>query len=234
MPNFTYYQAGGNWRAARRAGAEAQVSLALRRAWYSSDGLDPESPKGDAPKSTGNGGTPPPPEMGRIEDLPSWAQDEIKKLRNESAQRRVKLNELEEQERSFARREQARLAEEGKFKELAESRAAELAKLQPYQQRAEALETMIRESNTRRIEQVREDMRTLIPTDYPPEKLSGWLDANWTRLMPRQAPETDAGAGGAGGSGKSVTLTAEEKAMAAKTGMTEEQYIKAKEKAGRK
>lgn len=164
---------------------------------------------------------------GDISTLPSAAQEYIKQLRSEAAERRVQLKKQEEEQR---RREQERLAEQGKFKELAESRAAELEKIKPYMERAESLESMIRESNKKRVEQVPESMRALIPSDYAPEKLSAWLDSNWRLLTAPVAPDLDGGAGGTGGR-RTPQLTREQKAMARAAGMTEEQYAKALQRA---
>jgi phage I-like protein len=160
-----------------------------------------------------------------VDDLPSWAQDMIRGLRDEAASRRVALKKHEEEARQ---REQQRLAEQGQWKELAESRAKELSDLQPYRDRAEALETMLRDSNKHRIEQIPEDMRALVPTDYAPEKLASWLDANISRLTKPIAPRLDGGA--SGGSGSTVTLTDEEKQVARATGMSLEDYAKYKER----
>ena len=160
-----------------------------------------------------------------VDDLPSWAQDMIRGLRDEAASRRVALKKHEEEARQ---REQQRLAEQGQWKELAESRAKELSDLQPYRDRAEALETMLRDSNKHRIEQIPEDMRALVPTDYAPEKLASWLDANISRLTKPIAPRLDGGA--TGGSGNTVTLTDEEKQVARATGMSLEDYAKYKQR----
>ena len=160
-----------------------------------------------------------------IDALPSWAQDMIRGLRDEAAARRVALKKHEEESRQ---REQQRLAEQGQWRELAESRAKELNDLQPYRERAESLESMLRDSNKRRIEQIPEDMRALVPTEYTPEKLASWLDANISRLTKPIAPRLDGGA--TGGSGNTVTLTDEEKQVARATGMSLEDYAKYKER----
>lgn len=159
------------------------------------------------------------PQSGRVEDLPEWAQKVIREARQEAADRRVALKQVTDAQ-------QQRLIDEGNFKALAEQRAAELAVLTPMKERAEALEKMIRESNSSRINTVREDMRALIPVDYPPEKLASWLDANLTRLTTPPAPNIDAGAG-AGNGGKSLpSLSEEQKAMARAMGITPEAYAK--------
>lgn len=161
---------------------------------------------------------------GRLEDLPEAAQKMIKELRQEAASYRVELRKLQEAQ-------QQRLAESGNFKELAEQRAAELAALQPFKEQAETLEKMIRESNTSRINSVREDMRALTPVDYSPAQLAKWLDANLTRLTTPPAPNIDAGAGQGGGTAV-VRLTDEQKQMAARFGMTEAQYVESLKRAG--
>jgi 2-iminoacetate synthase ThiH len=99
----------------------------------------------------------------------------------------------------------------------------------PYQERATTLEKIISESNARRIGQIPEVMRTLVPS-LPPEQQAAWLDQNWSLLTQRQAPNLDAGAGG---SGRTVTLTDEQRQTAKRAGMTEEQFIAALKKAGR-
>jgi hypothetical protein len=159
-----------------------------------------------------------------VDELPSWARDMIKSLRSEAAERRVALKQYEEETR---KRDQERLAEQGKWKELAESRASELNDLAPYRERADALESMIRDSNKSRIESIPEDMQPLVPTDYAPEKLASWLDANLSRLTKPIAPKLD---GGASGSGSAISLTDEEKQVARDTGVSFEDYAKYKQR----
>lgn len=167
---------------------------------------DPQTPPPAAPAPGG--------EL-RIEDLPESWQREIRDLREESKNRRLQLREMEQRLQEVSQADQARLAEQGQWKTLAEQRQQELTALKPYRERAEALEAMIRKSNEARIARVREDMRPLIPADYPPERLSEWLDANLERLTTRPAPDLDAGAGGGGGKGgSSVQVTDEDRRAA--------------------
>lgn len=184
-------------------------------------GLDAPTPSAPAAGTTPAQGTEQP---GKIEDLPTWAQSLVKELRDEAASRRLALKRQEDEN---AKATQARLAEEGKWKELAEARAAEAAKLMPYQQRAEALEKIISESNARRIAQVPEMLRPLIP-NLPAEQLASYLDQNWALLQRKPAPEIDLGAG-SGGSGMSA-LTDDEKQMAARFGLTPEKFAAQKAK----
>lgn len=163
-----------------------------------------------------------PPDEWKIEDLPTGAQEYIRQLRAEAADRR---KALEKAEREAAQREQARLAEEGRWKELAEQRERDLAKVQPYQERAAALESMIIASNKTRMERIPEDMRALVPTEYPPERLAGWLDANFDRLLKRPAPDVDAGAGAGAGNGL-PRLSQEQIEMARMMGVSLDAYAK--------
>lgn len=161
------------------------------------------------------------PDSTQISALPDSVQRYIAQLRQEAAERRVALKKLEEE---AAKREQARLAEEGRWKELAEKREQELQKLTTYQQRAEALEAMLRESNERRMKRLPEDMQAVVPVEYPPEKLAAWLDANLEKLLKPVAPNLDGGA--AMGSSGAPKLSEEQIAMARRLGLTPEEYAK--------
>jgi hypothetical protein len=166
-------------------------------------------------------------EQGKIEDLPAWAQTLVKELRDEAAERRVALKKQAE---AASAAEQARLAEQGKYKELAEAREKELNATKPYQERAQTLEKLITENNQRIIQQIPEQMRTLVP-QLPPEQLAGWLTANQALLTRRPAPDTDAGAGQGGSGGGANALTDDEKAEADKYGVSHEAFAKAKARA---
>lgn len=172
-----------------------------------------------------------------LTSLPEWAQQKLtvleqrlSEVNNESAGRRHRLNELEATVKQLNEAHQKRLAEQGNFEELARQRAAELETLKPYEERAKTLEGIIRSSNEARIGQVREDLRALVPADYAPEKLAAWLDANWSRLTVKSAPDLDAGAGTAKAR---ATLSDEERTAARRYGMTEEQFIAARQKTAR-
>lgn len=226
MPNL--------WMRTTRREVAYAVDLRKARRWFDdAGGTNNDSNLGGAGQDDGQkpGNDNAPPQSGgngdnRIEDLPQWAQELIRETRDEAAQRRIALKNEQEAAR---KREQARLAEDGKWKDLAEAREQELAGVKPYQERAEALEKIIRKSNEARIALVPEDMRGLIPTDYlAPEQLAEWLTANEDRLRKSPAPNIDAGAGG--GSGQAVRLTADEQAMAKAWGMTPEQFAQKKHK----
>lgn len=166
------------------------------------------------------------PQQGDISSLPQWAQDLISSTRDEAAKRRIELKKREEDAKQ---REQERLAEEGKWRELAETRQKQLDELNPYRERAESLESMIRQSNETRIEMIPDEWKSVVPTDYTPERISAWLDANLERLRTPKAPNLDGGAGGGGGSSIKVTeedRRAAEAAQAAGREITPEQVAK--------
>lgn len=126
--------------------------------------------------------------------------------------------------------EAERLKKQGEWQQIAENERKAAEALKPYRDRAEALEAMLKETNAKRIERVPEAMRSLIPVDYPPERLSAWLESNWERLIGKPAPDIDAGAGAATGSGAAAAkLTAEELELARLAGMTPEQYAESKQ-----
>lgn len=159
---------------------------------------------------------------GRIDDLPPWAVEMIRELREESKARRIALRQREDQDREA---EQRRLAETGQWQTLAEERLTEIESLARYRERAEMLEARIRESNEQRVARIPEQWRSVVPTDYTPEALASWLDLNLTRLTRPVAPSLD---GGASAGTSQVTLTDEEKQIARKAGMTLDDYASAK------
>lgn len=199
-------------RTARRGGAEAGISLAKRRDWYADDGGNggngSDSQNG---QSGGDGGNA---DEIDLSALPEPVQAHIRTMRQqnaalkqEAAQRRLDNNSMAERLKAIEDAQTAQLQEQGNFKAIAERNAKTVAELTPYKDRTETLETMIRQSNESRIESIPEDMRGLVPMDYPPEKLSGWLDANLARLTKAKAPDLDHGAGGGSGKDNKLTVT---------------------------
>lgn len=140
-----------------------------------------------------------------------------------------RVSTLSEQMQAMQDAQKKRLEQSGNFEELARTRQAEIEALSPYKDRAAALEAQIRTENEKRIERIPEQMRGVIPTDYPPEKLSQWLTNNTALLTKPPAPDYDAGAGGDAPPQKGK-LTPAQKQLAARFGLTEEQYLAELEK----
>lgn len=202
---------------------------------------DGEGQGGDPPGQTpntssnldGDGGTSTP----DWASLPAWARDsyqslqkQLKTVNDESAGRRHELDQVRQQLHSLTETQKKKLEAEGKFQELAEQRAAEIAELQRYKEQAERYEKRFKDSNAARIGQIPEQMRGLVPTELSAEQVAGWLDRNWAMLTQRPAPDIDAGAGGSGGGKKLPKLTDYERALAKAGGVSEEEYAEFKAK----
>lgn len=198
--------------AVRRTGAEAVVSLRQRRAWFTDD-PNPAS---------GNGET----EPDDVSKLPGWAQALIGNLRDENAKKRIAAAQAETKAREAA------LAEERKFEQLAAERLTQLEAYKPIEERASLLEAKIKATNEGRIKRIPEGMRSVIPADYPPEKLSEWLDANEALLTKAPPPPRDGGRGGEGQLQELPKLTDFERELARQAGISETDYAKRKAERG--
>lgn len=212
-------------RTARRDGQMPGASLRLRRSWYAD-----ENPNPDTASSGGAGDGDTSGEAVEVSALPKWAQDLIKSLRTEAGDHRQKAKQAAD---AKAVAEAAALAEQGKYKELYEKTKGELDALKTVQDRATVLETKIQATNEGRIKRIPESMRSVIPADYTPDKLSEWLDANEHLLTKAPAPNLNGGSGGSGGGSQpQPKLEAFELELAKIAGVTPEQYAKRKAERG--
>ena len=133
---------------------------------------------------------------------PEAAAAEIKKLRNEAGKYR---KEREAAEKAAAEADAARLAEQGKYKELWEKSQAQLNEYEPMKARLQELTERTQQANEARIKAIPDSMKGLVPEYDDPFKLSAWLDANQTVFQKPPAPSLDAGAGGNRGNGAAVS-----------------------------
>lgn len=201
-------------------------SVVARRRWYADETGDDATDSGSAEQAESASNENDPETLKKqLESL----QARLKEVNDESAGRRHRINELEERLQSFQQAQKKKLEEEGNWRELARQREAELEAIKPYQERAEALEAILRQNNEARIAQLPETMRQIVPQGLTPEKLGEWLDTAAPILAKPVAPNIDAGAGSGSSGGSTPKLTPEEKAIAAKTGMSEADYAKWKE-----
>lgn len=168
-----------------------------------------DAPPPPAPNPTGP--TPASGDEWKMEELPHALQEYIKGLRTEAKNTRL---EKENAEKARKAAEQQQLEEQGNWKKLAEDRAAELAKLQPYQDQAARYEKAISDTNAQLIQQIPEQMRALIPAGLPTDQLNTWLIKSLPLLTRKPAPELDGGAGMGGGT-KSIVVTPQAEAAAA-------------------
>lgn len=199
------------------------VSLLKRRTWFDEQGSGQQ----------GDGGSPPAGSGGVTVGKYTFATLEeaskiIEALNKRVGERDADAETLAQRLKAIEDAGKKQLAEQGNYKALAEQHAAEVERLRAVEARANALDATLRKSNEARIARVPEQYRSMIPTDYAPEKLQDWLDANEALLGKPPAPNFDAGAGGSGGGSRTTDLTPEEKQMAAAMGLTAEQYAKQK------
>ena len=126
-----------------------------------------------------------------------WTLDaalaKIKELNNENAKHRTAAKAAE---KAAAEAEAARLAEQGKYKELWEQSRAQLDEYEPMKARLQELTERTQQANEARIKAIPDNMKGLVPEYDDPFKLSAWLDANSAVFQKPQAPSLDAGAGG--------------------------------------
>ena len=116
------------------------------------------------------------------------------------------------------------LVEQGKYKELAEERARALAELQPKADKLDSAEATLQLVLDGQILQIPEDKRKLIPDYGTVEDRLNYIAANGDLL--RKADAFDIGASSRGGKSdkKSVVLTDEQKQMAKKLDISNEDY----------
>lgn len=151
----------------------------------------------------------------------------VSKLRQEAASYRTRLKELEQQQ---AERQNAELAEQARWKELAEKRAAEVESLKPVQERYAAMLEAMAASNQRRIESLPDQFRSLVPQYEDPAQVATWLDANAEVLTAKPTmPSLNGGAGIDKPRTTQPILSDAELEIARKMGIPAEEYAKFKD-----
>ena len=134
---------------------------------------------------------------------------------------------LEQVEKERQEQLEAQLKEQGRYKELAEQRAQEIAELKPKAETIDTYEaTLISVLNTQ-LAEIPENMRGLVPDELNTQQKLNWLSKNKALLLkPRPL---DIGAGKQGGSApETLDLTPEELETAKRFGMSPEEYAKYK------
>lgn len=158
----------------------------------------------------------------------------IAQLREENRQRRLEVESMQkaqaDRDRAEKERETKLLAEQGEYKKLYETLAADHGKVVEAAKERDAYKSAFEASLQKRIADIPEGMRSLVPTGYTPLQLSQWLDDNAALLAGRRAPNLDPGAGGSGsgGSGTPVQLTPDDLELARRFNMTPEAWAKRK------
>jgi DNA repair exonuclease SbcCD ATPase subunit len=162
-----------------------------------------------------------PREKRSIEEFPPEAQEAIRALRAENAARRVKNKALEDQ---IAAAKEAELEKNAEWQQLAEERAAKIAELARDKERLEQLENAAAVSNGQRIEALPDEWRAIVPMYDDALQLEKWLDAAEKKVISSRPPVVPTGAGELGDRQPVVKLTPEQKEMARKFKLTDEEY----------
>lgn len=123
--------------------------------------------------------------------------------------------------------ERKRLEEANQYKELYEKTQTELSNLKPKAEQVDTYEKTLTSILDVQIAELPEDFRDVVPDGLSTQAKLDWLAKNKAKFM--KAEPFDIGAGKKGTKPDQKTqLTPEEKEMAAKYGMTDEQYAKYK------
>jgi len=135
-----------------------------------------------------------------LDALPESWQQEIKRLRIEAADKRIKLTQFEaaqaDAERKRQEDEQKRLVEQGEWKTVAERQGTELEALKLKAALADEFLADIIATNSARVGKLSEAAKKLVPEGMEPRALSKWLDAAAELLNKPEAPGLDGGRSG--------------------------------------
>lgn len=186
----------------------------------------PESQPQDGGKAVQTGAT-----RSWLDSLPPEAAKEIADLRAENAKWRKQVRN-EEGARKAA--EERQLAEQGKWRELADSLQARLNELQPMAEKAEEAAKTIEEleraftaSLDERLNRIPDDQRKALVEPVrkamKPADFAQWLSANEAKLLPPKPPALNAGERGVG-KPPLPPLTPEQITMANRAGVSLERY----------
>lgn len=102
---------------------------------------------------------------GRVEDLPDWAQRELKEARQEAQRYR---NERKAAEEAQTKAEEERLAQSAEWQKLADSRKAKIEELTPKAELADKLSALMAAEYEARTKDWPQDVKILAPRDDAP------------------------------------------------------------------
>jgi len=122
-----------------------------------------------------------------------------------------------------------RLKEQGDYKKLYETQEADLARAKAGAAKADSLETTLKTVLDAQVAEIPEARRSLIPEELTTQQKLDWIAKNRAVLLAPVPPDLGAGRfGGGRPPEKHPELTPEEKEVARKFGMSEEDYAKHK------
>jgi len=153
--------------------------------------------------------------------IPKSRLDEVLES-NRKLQEQLTRTEKERQEQL-----EAQLKEQGKWKEIAETRAQEMAALKPKAEQADVIEATLKDVLTSQIAELPEAMRGLVPDELNTQQKLQWLSKNKALLVKPKPVDIGAGRQG-GGAPEGNDLSPEEIATAKAFGIKPEDYAKNK------
>jgi DNA repair exonuclease SbcCD ATPase subunit len=136
------------------------------------------------------------------------------------------LKKAEAAEKALKEAQEVRLKEKEDYKALYEQTTSELSELKPKAEQFEAYKETMQALFDAQVEEIPEELRALIPDELSVKQKIDWIAKNKRLLLKPVGPDIGAGQRGAGNSGSSVELTAEQKEVARRFGYTDDEYIK--------
>jgi len=130
-----------------------------------------------------------------VNDNPDGESDELARIRSALKQANAEAKQYREK---LEAQQREKLVKKEEYKTLFEESEAKVAELAITAAKAERYEAALTATNEKRILQLPEDSRELVP-DLPPEEKAAWLDKALPKLTRTPIPNINAGAGGAGG-----------------------------------
>ena len=155
--------------------------------------------------------------------IPKSRLDEVIQERNEMKSQIAALQKASQEA------EEQRLKDQEQWKELAEKRQQEIEGLKPRAVVAEEQEKTLKDYLTAQIEEIPESLHSLIPEQLTTMQKLQWLAVNRAKLIKPSGPDIGAGVRGAGGE-SAYKLTPDEKQAAKLFGLSDEEYVKYKDK----
>lgn len=176
--------------------------------------------------------TPPAAEPKKPEDqehmIPKSRLDEVLQKNKELEERIAAADKVNKEA------EEQRLADQEKWRELAEKRQEEIEGLKPKASVAEEQEKSLKAYLDAQIEEIPEDMRSLIPEQLTTLQKLDWLAKNRSLLIKPLGPDIAAGQQGAGGGKVAGEITPTMRKGAETFGLSEEQLKRAVERRAKK
>lgn len=146
---------------------------------------------------------------------------------NELAEKNRQLQErLEATERERQEQLEKQLQEQGKWKELAEQRATELATLKPKADQVDEYEKTLQDILAAQIEDLPDEFKDVVPDGLSTKAKLDWLAKNKSKFMKVEPFDIGAGKKGAKPDSKKSDLSPEEKEGLKRFGLSEEDYLK--------